>query len=63
MGKILIVFYTTYGHVYAMAKSVKEGVDKVDGCEGVLYQVGSKHKCICYTGVDKCSNGESLFWR
>jgi NAD(P)H dehydrogenase (quinone) len=39
MGKILIVFYSTYGHVYTMAKAVKEGVDKVDGCEGVLYQV------------------------
>jgi NAD(P)H dehydrogenase (quinone) len=41
MGKILIVFYTTYGHVYSMAKAVKEGVDKVEGCEGVLYQVWS----------------------
>lgn len=39
MGKILIVFYSTYGHVYSMAKAVKEGVDKVEGCEGLLYQV------------------------
>mmetsp|Transcript_5980 Transcript_5980/g.10627 ORF Transcript_5980/g.10627 Transcript_5980/m.10627 type:complete len:252 (-) Transcript_5980:318-1073(-) len=37
--KIAIIYYTTYGHVKAMADKVKEGVDSVDGCEGVLYQV------------------------
>jgi hypothetical protein len=39
MVKVYIIFYTTYGHIYTMAKAVKEGVDSVEGCEGVLYQV------------------------
>ena len=39
MAKIYIIIYTTYGHIYEMAKKVKEGVDSVEGCEGVLYQV------------------------
>ena len=39
MARIYIIFYSLYGHVYQMAKAVKEGVDKVPGCEGVLYQV------------------------
>ena len=39
MGKIYIIFYSMYGHVYKMAQAMKEGVDKVPGCEGVLYQV------------------------
>jgi len=37
--KVYIVFYSTWGHVHSMAKAVKEGVDSVEGCEGVLYQV------------------------
>lgn len=39
MTKVYIVFYSTYGHVYTLAKAMKEGVDSVEGCEGVLYQV------------------------
>lgn len=39
MAKVYIVFYSMYGHVYKLAQSVKEGVDSVEGCEGVLYQV------------------------
>jgi NAD(P)H dehydrogenase (quinone) len=39
MAKIFIVYYSMYGHVKTMAQKIKEGVDKVDGCEGVLYQV------------------------
>jgi hypothetical protein len=41
MAKIYIVFYSMYGHILQMAKAMKEGVDKVPGCEGVLYQVGT----------------------
>ncbi|CAD7705079.1 unnamed protein product [Ostreobium quekettii] len=37
--KILIVFYSLYGHVYKMALAQKEGVESVEGCEAVLYQV------------------------
>lgn len=39
MAKIYIVYYSTYGHVCSMAKAVKEGIDAVEGCEAVLYQV------------------------
>jgi len=28
-----------YGHVLTLAKKVKEGVDSVEGVEGILYQV------------------------
>lgn len=37
--KIYIIFYSTYGHVYKMAQAMKEGVDSVEGVEGILYQV------------------------
>ncbi len=30
-----------YGHIAAMARAVKKGVDSIEGVEGVLYQVGS----------------------
>ncbi len=45
MAKIYIIFYSTYGHVYQMAKAVKEGVDSIEGCEGILYQVS----CCMFT--------------
>lgn len=37
--KVLIPFYSAYGHIYEMAKAVKEGVDKVSNAEGVLRRV------------------------
>ncbi|CAL8471232.1 g10774 [Coccomyxa elongata] len=37
--KIYIVFYSTYGHIYKLAQEQKKGVDSVEGCEGILYQV------------------------
>lgn len=27
-----------YGHIYKLAQQVKEGIDSVEGMEGVLYQ-------------------------
>jgi len=39
MAKIYIIFYSMYGHIHQMAQKVKEGVDAIEGCEGVLYQV------------------------
>ncbi|WJX60913.1 NAD(P)H dehydrogenase (quinone) [Trifolium repens] len=38
-SKIFIVFYSMYGHVEGLAKRLKQGVDAVDGVEGVLYRV------------------------
>lgn len=38
-AKIYIVYYSLYGHINKMAEAIKEGVDSVEGAEGVLYQV------------------------
>jgi len=37
--KILIVYYSTYGHVHKMAEAIAEGVGQVDGAETVLRRV------------------------
>jgi NAD(P)H dehydrogenase (quinone) len=37
--KILVLFYSAYGHVYEMARAVAEGVDSVEGMEVVLKRV------------------------
>jgi NAD(P)H dehydrogenase (quinone) len=37
--KILIVYYSTYGNVYKMAKLVAEGVGEVEGAEAVIRRV------------------------
>lgn len=37
--KVLIPFYSLYGHVYTMAQAVAEGVAKVEGAEAVLRRV------------------------
>lgn len=37
--KVLIVYYSTYGNVYNMAKLIAEGVREVDGAEPVIRRV------------------------
>jgi len=37
--KVLIVFYSMYGHIYRMAEAVAEGVRSVEGVEAVLRRV------------------------
>lgn len=39
MGKVLIVYYSVYGHIYKMAEAVAEGVREVAGCEAVVKRV------------------------
>jgi NAD(P)H dehydrogenase (quinone) len=39
MVKILIVFYSMYGHCHKLAEAEAEGVREVEGVEAVLYQV------------------------
>lgn len=39
MTKILIVYYSMYGHIYKMAEAVAEGVREVEGCEAVIKRV------------------------
>ena len=37
--KVLIVYYSMYGHIHRMAEAVAEGVRQVEGAEAVLRQV------------------------
>jgi len=37
--KVQVIFYSTYGHVYGLAKSLVEGVREVSGAEAELFQV------------------------
>jgi NAD(P)H dehydrogenase (quinone) len=37
--KVLIVYYSTYGHVHRMAEAVAEGVKAVDGAEAIVKRV------------------------
>ncbi len=37
--KVLIVYYSTYGHVHKMAEAIAEGVKQVAGAEAVLRRV------------------------
>jgi flavodoxin len=39
MARILIVYYSMYGHVERMAYAVAEGVDSVEGCGAVVKRV------------------------
>ncbi|MGO4387666.1 NAD(P)H:quinone oxidoreductase [Microvirga sp. 2YAF29] len=39
MAKVLVLYYSTYGHIEAMASAVAEGVRSVDGAEVVLKRV------------------------
>ena len=38
MGKVLIVYYSMYGHIHQMAQAVAEGVRET-GCEAILKRV------------------------
>ena len=37
--KVLIVYYSTYGHVHKMAEAVAQGVAEVDGAQAVMRRV------------------------
>jgi NAD(P)H dehydrogenase (quinone) len=37
--RIFVVFYSMYGHVEILARTVKKGIDTLDGVEGVLFRV------------------------
>lgn len=37
--KVLIVFYSAYGHIYKMAEALAEGAKEVDGAEVILRRV------------------------
>jgi NAD(P)H dehydrogenase (quinone) len=37
--RVLIVYYSTYGHVHKMAEAIAEGVKQVDGAEAIMRRV------------------------
>jgi NAD(P)H dehydrogenase (quinone) len=37
--KVLVLFYSTFGHVYQLAKAVAEGAREIDGVEALLKRV------------------------
>jgi NAD(P)H dehydrogenase (quinone) len=39
MCKVLIVYYSMYGHIHKMAEAVAEGVREVVGCEAIIKRV------------------------
>jgi NAD(P)H dehydrogenase (quinone) len=39
MCKVLIVYYSMYGHIYRMAEAVAEGVRQIPGCEALIKRV------------------------
>ncbi len=39
MSKVLVVYYSMYGHVHQMAQAVAEGVREVPGCEVIVKRV------------------------
>ena len=68
--KVLIVFYSTYGHIYKMAEAVAEGVKEVAGAEAkilrvpetlpqeVLEKMGAVDAQKSYTHVPVCTVDE-----
>ena len=68
--KVLIVFYSTYGHIYQMAEAVAEGVRQVDGAEvelrrvpetlpeGVLEQMGAVDAQKAFSNIPQCTVDE-----
>ena len=43
MAKVLVLYYSMYGHIETMARAVAEGASKVDGAEVVV------KRCLLYT--------------
>lgn len=46
--KVLMIYYSTYGNVYKMAKFVAEGVKEVRGSEPVIRTVPELIPRICH---------------
>jgi NAD(P)H dehydrogenase (quinone) len=68
--KALVVFYSTYGHIYQMAEAVAEGVKQVNGAEvelrrvpetlpdGVLEQMGAVDAQKAFSHIPVCTVDE-----
>lgn len=55
MAKVLVLFYSTYGHIYKMAQAVAEGAGSVDGVSVDLKRVEElmPAETLKETGADK----------
>ena len=51
--KILIVYYSLYGHVFKLAQAVKEGVESVKGAEVLFRRVEEFDIVLKKTADDK----------
>ncbi len=53
--KILVLFYSTYGHVYHLAQAMVEGAQEIEGVEVVLKQVPEtlSQEILSNIGADK----------
>jgi NAD(P)H dehydrogenase (quinone) len=51
--KILIVYYSLYGHVFKLAQAVKEGAESVKGTEVLLRRVEEFDVVLKNTGARK----------
>ena len=68
--KVLVVFYSTYGHIYKMAEAVAEGVKQVNGAEvelrrvpetlpdNVLEQMGASEAQKAFSHIPVCTVDE-----
>ena len=68
--KVLVVFYSTYGHIYKMAEAVAEGVKQVNGAEvelrrvpetlpdNVLEQMGAAEAQKAFSHIPVCTVDE-----
>ena len=68
--KVLVVFYSTYGHIYQMAEAVAEGVKQVNGAEvelrrvpetlpdGVLEKMGAVDAQKAFSHIPVCTVDE-----
>ena len=51
--KVLVLFYSMYGHVEKMARAVAEGVQSVEGVELVLRRAAEFQEILDEKGEDK----------
>lgn len=53
MAKVLVLYYSMYGHIETMARAVAEGASKVDGAEVVVKRVPGDSPLQLVFGVIK----------
>ncbi len=51
--KVLVLFYSAYGHIFNLAKAISEGINSVEGAEAIIKRVPEilPEKILVETGV------------